>query len=114
MSAYKQYAKRIEDKIYAYDYFQNKTLDMLKTSLDLGISYGDLFVISKTTDDQELKDTLDQSLKSLNKAREGYDQMYAQYVHAMTGFWELREQVLVMSKIIVEYEQLQEELKREV
>jgi hypothetical protein len=113
MSAYKEYAKRIEDKLHAYDYFQNKTLDMLKTSIDLGISYGDLFVISKTTDDQELKDTLDQSLKSLNKARQGYDQMYAQYVHAMTGFWELREQVLVMSKIIVEYEQLQEELKRD-
>jgi hypothetical protein len=114
MSAYKEYAKRIEDKLHAYDYFQNKTLDMLKISLDLGISYGDLFIVSKTTDDEDLKDTLTHSLKALNKAREGYDQMYAQYVHAMTGFWELREQVLVMSKIIVEYEELQESLKKEI
>jgi hypothetical protein len=114
MSAYKVYAKRIEDKLQAYDYFQNKTLDMLKVSLDLGISYGDLYVVSKTTEDEELKYTLDKSLKTLNKAREGYDQMYAQYVHAMTGFWELREQVLVMSKIIVEHEELQESLKRQI
>jgi hypothetical protein len=40
--------------------------------------------------------------------------MYAQYVHAMTGFWELREQVLVMSKIIVKHEELQESLKKEI
>jgi len=50
----------------------------------------------------------------LNKAREGYDLMYSQYVHAVTGFWELREQVLAMSKIIVEYEELQESLKKEI
>lgn len=114
MSAYKQYAKRIEDRLSVYEHFQNKTLDMLKVSLDLGISYGDLYVVSKTTDDEELRESLNKSLKTLDKARTGYDQMYAQYVHAMTGFWELREQVSAMSKIIVEHEELQESLKREI
>ena len=114
MSAYKQYAKRIEDRLSVYEHFQNKTLEMLKVSLDLGISYGDLYVVSKTTDDEELRESLNKSLKTLDKARTGYDQMYAQYVHAMTGFWELREQVSAMSKIIVEYEELQESLKREI
>ncbi len=114
MSAYKEYAKRIEDKLQAYDYFQNKTLDMLKISIDLGISYGDLYIVSRNTEDEDLKKTLTHSLKTLNKARDGYDQMYAQYVHAVTGFWELREQVLIMSKIIVEHEELQESLKREI
>lgn len=114
MSAYKQYAKRIEDRLSVYEHFQNKTLEMLKVSLDLGISYGDLYVVSKTTDDEELRESLNKSLKTLDKARTGYDQMYAQYVHAMTGFWELREQVSAMSKIIVEHEELQESLKREL
>ena len=114
MSAYKQYAKRIEDRLSVYEHFQNKTLEMLKVSLDLGISYGDLYVVSKTTDDEELRESLNKSLKTLEKARTGYDQMYAQYVHAMTGFWELREQVSAMSKIIVEHEELQESLKREI
>lgn len=114
MSVYKQYAKRIEDRLSVYEHFQNKTLDMLKVSLDLGISYGDLYVVSKTTDDEELRESLNKSLKTLDKARTGYDQMYAQYVHAMTGFWELREQVSAMSKIIVEHEELQESLKREI
>ena len=114
MSAYKQYAKRIEDRLSVYEHFQNKTLEMLKVSLDLGISYGDLYVLSRDTEDEDLKDTLDKSLKTLDKARTGYDQMYAQYVHAMTGFWELREQVSAMSKIIVEHEELQESLKREI
>lgn len=114
MSAYKQYAKRIEDRLSVYEHFQNKTLEMLKVSLDLGISYGDLYVVSKTTDDDELRESLNKSLKTLDKARTGYDQMYAQYVHAMTGFWELREQVSAMSKIIVEHEELQESLKREI
>jgi len=114
MSAYKQYAKRIEDRLSVYEHFQNKTLEMLKVSLDLGISYGDIFILSKTTDDEELRGSLNKSLKTLDKARTGYDQMYAQYVHAMTGFWELREQVSAMSKIIVEHEELQESLKREI
>lgn len=114
MSAYKLYAKRIEDKISTYEHFQNRTLDMLKISLDLGISYSDLYVLSRDTEDEDLKDTLAHSLKTLNKAREGYDLMYSQYVHAMTGFWELREQVLIMSKIIVEHEELQESLKKEI
>lgn len=114
MSAYKQYAKRIEDKLGAYEHFQNQTLEMLKISLDLGIAYSDLYLTSKNTDDDELKKEINKSMKSLNKARTGYDQMYAQYVHAMTGFWELREQVLIMSKIIVEHEDLQESLKREI
>ena len=114
MSAYKQYAKRIEDRLSVYEHFQNKALEMLKVSLDLGISYGDLYVVSKTTDDEELRESLNKSLKTLDKARTGYDQMYAQYVHAMTGFWELREQVSAMSKIIVEHEELQESLKREI
>lgn len=114
MSAYKQYAKRIEDRLSVYEHFQNKTLEMLKVSLDLGISYGDIFILSKTTDDEELRESLNKSLKTLDKARTGYDQMYAQYVHAMTGFWELREQVSAMSKIIVEHEELQESLKREI
>jgi len=114
MSAYKQYAKRIEDRLSVYEHFQNKTLEMLKVSLDLGISYGDIFILSKTTDDGELRESLNKSLKTLDKARTGYDQMYAQYVHAMTGFWELREQVSAMSKIIVEHEELQESLKREI
>lgn len=114
MSAYKQYAKRIEDKLGAYEHFQNQTLEMLKISLDLGIAYSDLYLISRNTDDEELKKEIDNSLKSLNKARKGYDQMYAQYVHAMTGFWELREQVLIMSKIIVEHEDLMESLKKEI
>lgn len=98
MSAYKLYAKRIEDKISTYEHFQNRTLDMLKISIDLGISYSELYVLSRDTEDEDLKDTLAHSLKTLNKAREGYDLMYSQYVHAMTGFWELREQVLIMSK----------------
>lgn len=114
MSAYKQYVKRIEDRISVYEHFQNKTLEMLKVSLDLGISYGDLYVVSKTTDDEELRESLNKSLKTLDKARTGYDQMYAQYVHAMTGFWELREHVHAMSKVMLEHEQLLESLKREI
>lgn len=111
---YKSYVKRIEGKLSAYEYFQNRTLKMLKVSLDLGVAYSNLFVLSKSIEDEQILSSIEESMEALNKARIGYDAMYAQYVHAMTGFWELREHVSDMGRVILEHEQLLESLKKEI
>lgn len=113
-SDYRKYVQRIESKLFAYEYFNNRTLEMLKNSLDLGVAYNDLFVLSRSVEDEDLSNSINEALDTLNKARVGYDAMYAQYVHAMTGFWELREHVHAMSKVMIEHEQLLESLKNEI
>lgn len=110
MSAYNQYVTRIENRLKVYDHFQNRSLDMLKNSLDLSIAYGELFELLMETGD----DRVDNAMKKMSKAMETYDTMYGQYTHAITGFWELREQVSKMGKIILEYEAQEEEFKKEI
>lgn len=110
MSAYSQYVKRIEGKLKIYDHFQNRNLEMLKNSLDLSIAYGELFELFMETKDERV----DNAMKKMSKAMEAYDTMYGQYAHAITGFWELREQVAKMGQIILEYEAQEEEFKREI
>lgn len=110
MSAYTQYVTRIENKLKIYDHFQNRNLDMLKSSLDLSIAYGELFELLMETKDDRVEDVM----KKVSKAMESYDTMYGQYSHAITGFWELREQVSKMGKIILEYEAQEEEFKKEI
>lgn len=110
MSAYSQYVKRIEDKLKVYEHFQNRNLEMLRNSLELSIAYGDLFELFMETRDERV----DNAMKKMSKAMETYDTMYGQYAHAITGFWELREQVSMMGKIILEYEAQEEAFKREI
>lgn len=83
---------------------------MLKNSLDLSIAYGELFELLMETKDERV----DEAMKKVSKAMEAYDTMYGQYTHAVTGFWELREQVSKMGKIILEYEAQEEEFKKEI
>ncbi len=110
MSAYSQYVSRIEKQLQVYEHFQNRNLDMLKISLDLSIAYGDLFELYMENKDERV----DKVMKKMSKAMESYDLMYGQYSHAITGFWELREQVSRMGKIILEYEAQEEEFKKEI
>lgn len=83
---------------------------MLKNSLDLSIAYGELFELYMETKDERV----DQAMKKMFNAMETYDAMYGQYTHAVTGFWELREQVSKMGKIILEYEAQEEAFKKEL
>jgi hypothetical protein len=112
--SYKQYLNELQDKIAAYEYFNEDNLKHLQGGLELVSVQRELFERALPFKGTDKYAELTVLVDKLTKASQSYDTMYTRYMQYKQGFEEVRKYASNVAKVLRKYEQEEDLLAREL